>query len=264
MKKILRLSLISLFLSFIVMPIAVMLVWVFAVRWAYPNLLPTSFNFSRLSMIISEYKAIQNSLLIGCISSMFSVLSALPVARALAFAKFKHTKLINILILTPVLLPQISGAIALHRAFLWLGLCDTLIGVVLAHAIMSLPYSVRILTDGYIGIGMRNEEPARDLGAHGLTLFRTITLPLLAPAIFAAVSFAFVISLGQYLTTLFVGGGRFITLPLVLFPLIQNGERGAGAAFASVFVLCGILFCSLLGRSMRHQSINFNGNKNYR
>ena len=88
-----------------------------------------------------------------------------------------------------------------------------------------------------------------------MTVIRSVMLPLTGPGIVVAGLFAFLLSWSQYLATLIIGGGKVITLPVLLFALIGSGDRPVAAAVSLVFVapaFLALLFSAkyLGGRSM--------------
>jgi putative spermidine/putrescine transport system permease protein len=107
----------------------------------------------------------------------------------------------------------------LHTIFVYTGLADTIVGVILVHLIPSAPYAILMLTVSFTRLDPDLEAQARTLGASSFEVMRFVTLPAIAPGLAVAGSFAFLISWSQYLLTLFIGGGRVLTLPLAWFLL---------------------------------------------
>ncbi|MEZ4832619.1 MAG: hypothetical protein R2873_11590 [Caldilineaceae bacterium] len=68
-----------------------------------------------------------------------------------------------------------------------------------------------------------------------------VMLPLIAPGLVVASLFTFLVSWSQYITTLLIGGGQVITLPLVLFPFISGANQATAAALSLVFIAPAIL-----------------------
>lgn len=75
-----------------------------------------------------------------------------------------------------------------------------------------------------------------------------MTLPLIAPGAAIGAVFAFLISWNEFLLTFFVGGGRVLTLPMLLYSLLQGGNNTLVAAVAFLSLLPGWL--ALLGASV--------------
>jgi putative spermidine/putrescine transport system permease protein len=123
-----------------------------------------------------------------------------------------------------------------HALFLRYGLTDTLIGVSLSHLISTVPYATLMLTGSFSRLDPDYEAQARTLGAKTLDVWRRVTFPAIAPGLAVAASFAFLISWSQYLTTLLIGGGRVVTLPLTLVAFQRSGDEAIAAALSLVYL----------------------------
>jgi molybdate transport system permease protein len=113
----------------------------------------------------------------------------------------------------------------LHSA--GLDLVFTWRGVVLAMAVMSFPLLVRGARAAFEEVDPRLEQMARTLGAGGLRIFLTVTLPLAARGILGGTLLAFARSIGEFGATIVVAGnipGRTSTLSLAIYQLIQLGQ----------------------------------------
>ena len=141
------------------------------------------------------------------------------------------------MVLAPIIVPTVSVAMGIHVVFMKLGLANTFMGVVLVHLIPCIPYSIRILTNVFEIIGDSMEMQARVLGASPLQTFVRITLPLIAPGLLSAASLVFIVSFSQYFLTFLIGGGRIVTLSMLMFPYIQSGDRMMASAYSVIFIL---------------------------
>jgi putative spermidine/putrescine transport system permease protein len=92
------------------------------------------------------------------------------------------------------------------------------------------------------------EEQARSLGASPFQTFRHVTLPAILPGIIVGGLFAFLVSWSQYVLTLLIGGGRVITLPLLLFNYASAGRNDLTGAIGILYILPGILILLLTAR----------------
>jgi putative spermidine/putrescine transport system permease protein len=98
------------------------------------------------------------------------------------------------------------------------------------------------------------EEQARSLGASGIKTFWYVTLPAILPGIIVGGLFAFLISWSQYILTLLIGGGRVVTLPLLLFNFATSGRNDITGAIAMIYILPGILILVLTARHLSGRS----------
>jgi putative spermidine/putrescine transport system permease protein len=168
--------------------------------------------------------------------TLLSLLVGLPAGRALGLYRFRGKSIVQFIILAPAIVPGFAAAMGIHLVFIRYGLTDTLPGVVLVHLIPVLPYVVLVLSGVFANFEVEAEEAARTLGANRWQVFRYVTLPAITPGVVAAALFAFMISWGQYLLTLPIGGGRVLTLPLLLLNFANSGDYAVTSALALVFI----------------------------
>ncbi len=108
--------------------------------------------------------------------------------------------------------------------------------MVLVHLTACVPYAVFVLWGVFEQYDPAFEEQARSLGATPVQVLRRVTIPFILPGVTVAALFAFLVSWTQYLGTLIIGGGRIITLPVLLFALMDSGDRPVAAAVSLIFV----------------------------
>lgn len=224
----------------IMAPVMIMPVWSFAGRWVWPQLFPEAFSMRGMEELFGKHSVVLQVLVssIG-LSVIVAVLAAVigaMAARALVFYDFKGKELIAFSTVLPIIVPGTAFAMGVHVVFIYLGLADTFLGVILVHLIFALPYTVNIMTDVTDMVGKKLEIQAQVLGASPGRSFFQVTLPLLMPGMISSVSMAYIVSFSQYFITLMIGGGRVKTLSVVMVPFIQGGDRTIAFAYASLFV----------------------------
>src|SRR5690606_38466960 len=140
----------------------------------------------------------------------------------------------------PVIVPGIAAALGLHAVFVWLGLTNTVPGVVLVHLIPTLPYMILVMAGVFAGFNRDLEAQARTLGATPAQVLWHVTLPAVLPGLLVGALFAFLVSWGQYALTLVIGGGRVVTLPMLLFNFATSGRNDITGAIAMIYILPGL------------------------
>jgi ABC-type spermidine/putrescine transport system permease subunit I len=135
----------------------------------------------------------------------------------------------------PSILPPIITAVALYIAFARLGLLGTLLGLVIGHTILAVPYIVLVLTVAIRGFDVRIEQVAHTLGASWLTTFRRIVLPNLIPSIVAAGIFAFITSFDEVIVAVFLAG-IYETVPKRMFNELVLQINPTITAIASLLI----------------------------
>jgi len=235
-------------------PIILQLVSSAARSWFWPELAPPEWGWRAWRYAISPEAglpvAIANSLLIAVVVAVLAVMIALPAARVLALKTFSGRRWLYFLLLLPLLAPPLASTMGMHVLFLRYGLADTLTGVILIHLVPSVPYATMVLTANMARFDVRLEAQARTLGATRFKVWRHVTLPLLRSGLAIAFGFAFLISWSQYLTTLIIGGGQVITLPLALVAFQQSGDESVASVLSLIFLTPAVLVLTVMGRWM--------------
>ena len=167
------------------------------------------------------------SLEVGLFAMLAGLALGVPASLALVRHRFPGREPLNTLLLLPLVVPGIVAGTAIYvfqveaEILTGLPLVASLPGLVLAHVLVTIPWSVRLLTASLIGLDRSIEEAALNLGASPWTTFRRITLPLIRPGMVAAALFGFIISFGNLEMTLFLVGPGQTTLPIAILQYLQ-------------------------------------------
>lgn len=238
-----------------IVPIALLAVASVGRNWFWPSLLPQEWSLRGWQYFVSDGAgvgaALGRSLAIAVVVSVVAVFIALPAARVLAFQEFRGKRILLFALLLPVLAPPLAAAMGVHAVFLRLGLVDSLAAVALVHLIPAVPYATLMLAGSFARFDPALEDQARTLGATRWSVWRRVTLPILLPGIIVAATFAFLISWSQYLLTLIIGGGRVITLPLLVVAFQRAGDDAVGGAMAMVFIAPTLVLFAIVARHLR-------------
>lgn len=224
----------------ILLPFLILTVCSFTARWPWPNLLPEAWTGRTIQELLfgsnNLLGILGSSVLLASIVAVLGTTIGLMTARATEIYKIQGGKAISYIALLPLLLPSTAFAMGFQITLIRMGLNDTIMGVVIVHLVAALPYCVTIMMDITAALGDRFEEQAQVLGATPAKSFFDVSLPMMLPGVLSSASMAFIISYGQYFTTLLAGGGKVKTLALVLVPYIQSGDRAISSIYAVVFV----------------------------
>jgi spermidine/putrescine transport system permease protein len=171
--------------------------------------------------------ALKTSAMIAALSSLGAVALGILAAIALVRHRFRGTGPVSALLLSPLVIPYLVFGISLLLLFEAIGFPDPvghwqpLTRVVIGHIVISLPYTILVLMPRLQQIDVSLEEAAYDLGASRLRTFRSITLPLLLPAVVSAYLIAFTTSFDEYAVASFVKG-TLQTFPIYLYAALRN------------------------------------------
>ena len=197
------------------------------------------------------YMAIATTVIVAVATLVLNIAIGTPAASVLARRDFRGKKLVELLILLPLIIPSFVTSMGIYFTFIKMGLAETLLGVILIHTVLTLPYYIRSTVVGYGTLGEGYEMMGRIMGANGLKRFFYITLPHIMPSVIAGSSLVIIVSFAQYLNTLIIGGGRIITVPILMFPYISSGDMGAGAVYSFSYILINFLLIFLLEKSVK-------------
>ncbi len=189
------------------------------------------------------------------VSALLALLAAAAVTLVALLAVLARTRLavpgagvFDLLMLSPLLLPHAAIGVALLTVLRALGWVGAYPGLLLAHAILCVPFAYRPLMNAARRMDLSMEEAAMNLGADPWFVFRAVTLPLLRPGIVAAFLFSFIISFDEVSVTLFLVGPGVTTLPVRVFTEIQESGSPVVAAISSVLVVMTVALFVVVDR----------------
>ena len=161
------------------------------------------------------------------------------------------------------LLPAAALAVPFYLIIQGLGLLDTKLALVLVHSILTLPFTVLILTLFFRTIPVEIEEAAKIDGSGPWGTFWRITLPLSASSLVAVGLFSFMLSYSEFLYSNILGGSeRTRTLPVIMAALSTNTDVAWGMFMAGVFLtLVPTLVLVILVWNFVVEGIVFGGSK---
>lgn len=180
------------------------------------------------------------SLRIGGMAAVASVLVGLPAAFAIVRRRMPLKVPLYLLMISPLVVPQVVAAVALYFLIAPLRLVGTEVSFVLAYMLLGVPYVVVVSVAGLQRFDRDLEIAAASLGARAGVILRTITLPLLLPSIISALLFAFIVAFDDVVYGLFLSGRGATPLPMRMW---DNLRLEISPQIAVVAVL---LFAALL------------------
>jgi putative spermidine/putrescine transport system permease protein len=239
--------------ALVIGPIAVLALYAGSSGWFFPEVLPASWSFDPIARQLASPRtreALATSLGVAGAVTLLALLIGLPAARTLGLRRFRGRSLALLLLLLPNLVPLIATGMGLNILFLHLGLAGNALGVILVHLVSALPYAILALLGVFARYDEGYEQQALTLGANPLRVFWHVMLPLAGPGIVVAALFAFLVSWSQYVLTLLIGGGRVITLPMLLFAAVSGGNPATIAALALIFAVPPLVALALTAHAL--------------
>jgi spermidine/putrescine transport system permease protein len=189
--------------------------------------------------------ALQTSAIIAALSSIGAVVLGTLASIALVRRSFRGKAPVSALLLSPLVIPYVVLGISLLLLFHTIGIPRSILTVIIGHIVISLPYAILVLMPRLQQIDSSLEEAAYDLGASRLRTFRSITLPLILPAVVSAYLIAFTTSFDEYAVASFVVGTR-VTFPIYLYSALRFPNQLPQVIAVAVVVITISLFVVVL------------------
>jgi len=193
--------------------------------------------FARADWTSATIQSIRVAVTVMVLATVLGVAASLALVRG----SFPGKEVLNLIIVSPLVVPTIIVAIAIYGLYVRLHLVQTFWGLVLAHTVLALPYVIVNVTATLRGFDIRLEHAAQSLGANGWQTFRYVTLPLISPGIFAGAVFAFIASFDELIVALFIAGARGRTLPMRMFEGLRMEIDPTIAAVSSILIIFSVL-----------------------
>lgn len=182
-------------------------------------------------------RAFRVSLLLAGLTAVISTVLGILAALALVRYRFPGKNTITTLLIAPILIPEVVLAVALLLFLRWLDMPRSFLVLLLGHVIFTLPFVLLVVQARLVAIRPEYEEAARSLGANPLQTFFAVTLPLLLPAVFAGMLFAFTISFDDITGTMFWKPGGVETVPTQIFAMLRHSISPEINALGTVMIV---------------------------
>lgn len=211
--------------------------------------------------------ALRLSLVCSVSAAALSVLFGTPLAWVLARVRIPGRPVVRGVVLLPMVLPPVVGGVALLAAFSLRSpiggfLYDTFgiqftfstTGAIMAETFVAMPFYIITVEGALRSMDLRFEEAAAVLGAGRLTVFRRVTMPLIAPSAIAGAVLAWARALGEFGATITFAGniaGRTRTLPLAVYLELESDQEAAIALSLVLLVVSLVVLVSLRDRWLR-------------
>jgi molybdate transport system permease protein len=220
--------------------------------------------WSKLADLLSDdvvIDALRLSLISSVAATALATLFGVPLAWLLSRTRFRGRSMLQAIVTLPMVLPPVVGGAALlfalgRRGLVGEALDDTtgfvlpfsIWGVILANTFVAMPFLVITVEGALSNIDQRYEGVAAGLGASRLTVFRRVTLPMIAPSLRAGMVLAWARAFGEFGATVTFAGnlqGRTQTLPLAVFVSL-DANRDAAIAMSLLMVTVSVVVLVVL------------------
>ena len=203
--------------------------------------------FKSVDWLSSAGQSIAIAAASACLAVIFGTLAALGCWRS----RSKLVPMIQVLMVSPLIVPPLVYALGYYRLLLKAGLLDTFSGVVLAHAVTSIPYVFITVTASLAGFDRRLELAAKSMGATTYQALRRVVLPNVLPGLLSGAILSFIHSWDEIVIVLFIASRNVYTLPRRIWDGVRYDLDPMMAAAAAVLITLSIalLVVNLLVKS---------------
>ena len=164
--------------------------------------------------------------------------------------RFFGRTLFSGMIYAPLVMPEVITGLSLLLLFIAIGLDRGIFTIVLAHTTFSMCYVSVVVSSRLMTFDRSLEEAALDLGCTPFDAFKSVTLPIITPAVISGWLLAFTLSLDDLVIASFASGPSSTTLPIKIFSAVRLGVKPEINAVASLILLSVSLFTFVAWYSM--------------
>lgn len=226
--------------------------------------------WGRMGSVLSGSDALQAlelSLWTASLATAVALVIGVPLAWLLARTVFPGQRLLRALVTLPLVLPPVVGGVALLLAFGragfigrllndWFGLTIpfTPIAVVMAETFVAMPFLIVTVEGALRSADLGYEEAAATMGASKMTIFRRVTVPMIAPSLGAGAVLCWARALGEFGATITFAGsfpGQTETMPIAVYYALQNDPDAAIALSLILLLVSVVVLVSLRDRWLR-------------
>ncbi|WP_333825593.1 ABC transporter permease [Pinisolibacter sp.] len=225
---------------------AVILVGAFTRVWGF-DYSPTLAHFAYVFDV--GLQSVKDTLIVAIITTPISGLLGMLIAFLVVRRSFPGRATLEFAAILPFAVPGTVVGIGYILAFndRPLLLTGTLAIIVLAFVFRYVPVGIQSGIAVLRQIDPSIEEAAHNLGADGLTTFRKVTLPLIAPAFFSGLVYAFVRAMTAISAAIFLVSANWNLMTVQILNQVGSGRLGVSAAFSVVVIVVVLIAIAIIG-----------------
>ena len=235
------------------LPLVPILLWAFANRWPFPDLLPQQWGLDgvRSGLAAGAPRAFVVSATLGLAVAAIATPAGALAARALDSGRVPLPRLTEAVLFAPLILPAFAVALGLDVLVLR-ARAPSPVAVVAVLVVAAIPYTTYLMRVAFGAYDSGYEDEARTLGASRATVLIRVQIPLLAPALSGAAFLAFLVGWSDYVVTLLIGGGRVVSVPILVGSFAAGtGNSAVVAALSLAAVVPPLILLIVVARAGR-------------
>ena len=196
----------------------------------------------------AAWVTIKVAVMSSTLATMLGTMAAYVMIRS---GRFFGRTLFSGMIYAPLVMPEVITGLSLLLLFIAIGLDRGVTTIVLAHTTFSMCYVSVVVSSRLATFERSLEEAALDLGCTPFDAFKSVTLPIIAPAVISGWLLAFTLSLDDLVIASFTSGPSSTTLPIKIFSAVRLGvspEINALSTILIAIVTVGVISASLVSK----------------
>ncbi len=213
----------------------------FSTKW-YGELLQNE------AFLDAAWVTVKVAVLSSSIATVLGTMAAIVMVRS---GRFFGRTLFSGMIYAPLVMPEVITGLSLLLLFIAIGMDRGVLTIVLAHTTFSMCYVSVVVSSRLVSFDTSLEEAALDLGCTPFDAFKSVTLPIIAPAVISGWLLAFTLSLDDLVIASFTSGPSSTTLPIKIFSAVRLGVSPEINALSTIMigiVAFGVITASLLSK----------------
>ena len=184
--------------------------------------------------------AVWNSVKIAPVATLISVSLGTLAAIGLSQSHVPGKRTIMAILISPMIVPLIISATGMYFFYSSIGIQGTYWGIVLAHAVLGIPFVIITVTATLVSFDNSLTRAAANMGADPVTTFFRVQMPLILPGVISGGLFAFITSFDEVVVVLFIGSAELQTLPWQMFTGLREQISPTILAAATILVAISI------------------------
>ncbi|MEZ5877459.1 MAG: ABC transporter permease [Tepidamorphaceae bacterium] len=185
-------------------------------------------------------RAMRNSFFVAICATILATALGTLAALGLSRPEMPFRSAITSLLISPMIVPLVITATGMFFFYSDVGLAKTYLGIILAHTTLGIPFVIITVTATLVGFDRSLIRASQSLGADGWTTFRKVIMPLILPGMISGALFAFVTSLDEIVTVLFLADVEQRTIPRQMWSGIREQISPTILAVATILVAISI------------------------
>ena len=184
--------------------------------------------------------AVWNSVKIAPVATLISVSLGTLAAIGLSQSHVPFKRTIMAVMISPMIVPLIISATGMYFFYSSIGIQGTYWGIVLAHAVLGIPFVIITVTATLVSFDRSLTRAAANMGADPVTTFFRVQMPLILPGVISGGLFAFITSFDEVVVVIFLGSAELQTLPWQMFTGLREQISPTILAAATILVTISI------------------------